>query len=255
MKNLLIDEFQDISGQIVKWIMAVHTVLAVRGEEPSLMAVGDDWQSVYGWRGSDPEFMIRFDDHFGESKLVVMNENFRCGQHIINTAEKLVSHLTDSALQKHGAACGPAAKSLGEVELCSGGDDEIVKLVTALKNRDPELNIFILSRTNEGLAPFIKLAKDKQIALMTMHRAKGLEADYIIIKGDCIYTNNSPLKNSIYALAGLCTTYDAAQQDESLRLAYVSLTRARKKAYWFGDNAKPGGAFSVLLLAAEEDQQ
>lgn len=255
MKNLLMDEFQDISGHIVEWVKAVHSVLAKQGEEPSLLAVGDDWQSVYGWRGSDPEYMIRFEEHFGESKLVVMNENFRCGQLIINMAEKMVQTLAGCDFQKHGVACGQAAKALGEVELCNGGDEQINKLVTELKANDPTQKIFILSRTNEGLVPFRKFSSDKQVSLLTMHRAKGLEADIVIIKGDCSYSNISSLRNAIYALAGMYATYDSAQQDESLRLAYVSITRARKKVYWFGDNAKPGGAFSVLLGAEEEGQQ
>lgn len=249
MKHLLIDEFQDISGQIVRWIKAVHSVLSQHGEKPSLLAVGDDWQSVYGWRGSDPEFMIRFDEHFGESKLVTMTENFRSGQHIINTAEMLVGRLAESALNKHGVASGYAAKALGDVELCTGGNEEIATLVESLKREDPDGEIFILSRTNEGLMPFRKVGKGKKITLLTMHRAKGLEADYVIIKGDCNYLSSSPLRNAIYAQARMLNSYDVAQQDESLRLAYVSITRAKKKAWWFGEPSKPGGAFRLLNAA------
>ena len=93
---------------------------------------------------------------------------------------------------------------------------------------------------------FRKLSKDKKLSLLTMHRAKGLEADYVIIKGDCAYVNTSDLKNAVYALAGMSTSYDEAQQAEAMRLAYVSLTRAKKHAYWFGEPAKPEGAFRVL---------
>jgi len=249
MKHLLIDEFQDISGQIVRWIKAVHSVLSQHGENPSLLAVGDDWQSVYGWRGSDPEFMIRFDDHFGGSKLITMTENFRSGQHIINTAEMLVERLSESALKKHGVASGHAANALGDVELCTGGNDEILKLIESLRRDDPDGEIFILSRTNEGLMPFRKISKGNKITLLTMHRAKGLEADYVIIKGDCNYLSSSPLRNAIYAQARMLNSYDVAQQDESLRLAYVSITRAKKKAWWFGEPSKPGGAFRVLNAA------
>ena len=246
MKHLLIDEFQDISGQIIKWIKAVHTVLQERGENPSVMVVGDDWQSVYGWRGSDPEFLIRFDDHFGESSLVVMNENYRSGQHIINSAELLVNHLKESALQKHGVSSGHAAASLGHVELSYGDDKSIQQLIDQIRRTEPSANIFIVSRTNEGLVPFRRYAKDNKITLLTMHRAKGLEADHVIIKGDCSYANTSNLKNAIYQQAGLKKSYDEAQQDETLRLAYVAITRAKHKAYWFGEPVKPEGAFLKL---------
>lgn len=246
MKHLLIDEFQDISGQIIKWIRAVHAVLVERKEYPSLMVVGDDWQSVYGWRGSDPEFLIRFEDHFGEATLVVMNENYRSGQHIINSAESLVKHLKESAQQKHGIASGGAAASLGEVELSYGDDKTIQRLLDRIRKDQPEATVFILSRTNEGLSPFRKYAKDSKITLLTMHRAKGLEADHVIIKGDCAYSSSSPLKNAIYEQAGLKTSYDEAQQDEALRLAYVAITRAKSRVYWFGEPVKPDGAFLKL---------
>lgn len=247
MKHLLIDEFQDISGQIIKWIKAAHVVLEQQGESPSILAVGDDWQSVYSWRGSDPEYMIRFDEHFGDSGLITMNENFRCGQQIINVAELVVKNLKETITQKHGVASGNAAGTMGEVFLCQGGDDEIHDRIKELRSEDPEAEIFILSRTNDGLAPFRKWGKSKKVRLMTMHRAKGLEADHVIIKGDCFYAGTSPLKNTIYAKAGMAGSYDMAQQDESLRLAYVSLTRAKKRVYWYGEPFRAGGAYELIL--------
>lgn len=246
MKHLMVDEFQDISGQIIEWIKAVQAELAEREETPSLMVVGDDWQSVYGWRGSDPEYLIKFDNYFGESKLVVMNENFRCGQHIINTAERLVTHLNDSAIQKHGVAAGEAAEALGDVVLIDEGDARINSLVDTIKKESPDASVFIISRTNEGLTPFRRFQKDRKVTLLTMHRAKGLEADYVIIKGDCGYTNTSPLKNAVYRTAGLQKTYDVAQQDEALRLAYVAITRAKKKAIWVCEKPQQDGAFEKL---------
>ena len=246
MKHLLIDEFQDISGQIVHWIKGVHSVLSKLGEEPSLMVVGDDFQSVYAWRGSHPEFIVHFDKHFGKSQLVVMNENYRCGQHIIDISEKLVQALSESAVSKHGVASGKAALDSGDVKVSSAGDDDIFELVQRLQKSDPGGSIFIISRTNEGLLPFTKLPRSGTVSLMTMHRSKGLEADYVIIKGDCYYNSSSPLKNAIYLQAELMSSYDTTQKDESLRLAYVSLTRARKKAFWFGDGAQPDGVFRLL---------
>ena len=62
--HLLIDEFQDVSPQIVLWLQALHRRLATQGTAPSLMAIGDDWQSIYGWRGSSPELFIDFDKYF-----------------------------------------------------------------------------------------------------------------------------------------------------------------------------------------------
>ena len=249
MQHLLIDEFQDISGQIVKWIKSTHKVLSEHGAHPSLLVVGDDRQSVYGWRGSDPEYMLQFNDHFPGAALVTMAENFRSGQHIINTAELLVKHMVQTEEHQHGVAAGSAADHLGDCELCTGGDEEITKLVTELIDKEPDASIFILSRTNEGLVPFKPFDQNKNITRLTIHRSKGLEADYVIIKGDCSYTGSSPLKNAIYSRAGITASYDLAQADEAMRLSYVAITRARKKVWWFGEPAKEGGAFRYLAEA------
>jgi superfamily I DNA/RNA helicase len=239
MRHLLIDEFQDISGQIVKWIKAVHESLAIKGYAPSLLVVGDSWQSIYGWRGSDPVFMLQFEKHFGDGKLIVMNENFRCGQQIINVAEELVASQGSNEIggvPRHGRASGPASGVFGVAEFRSGGDAEIMLLVDELRRDDPQSSIYVLSRTNEGLSSLRKGAKSRKLMLYTMHKSKGLEADYVIVKGECGYNSVSSLRNAIYHLAQMGVSYDVAQAEESKRLAYVSLTRARKKVFWFGEN-------------------
>jgi len=248
MRHLLVDEFQDISGQIVNWIKSVHAVLSEQGKEPSIMAVGDDWQSVYGWRGSDPDYIIDFDEHFGESRLVVLNENFRCGETIIRGAEMVVSHLARSAAKKVGLPAGTPNLIAGGIELYTSGDEEVEDLITSILEREASSSIFVLSRTNEGLSPFRKLAKENKnrVTLLTMHRAKGLEADFVIMKGDCCYDSSSPLKNAIYAFAGMKSSFDEAQRDEALRLAYVSITRARNRVFWFCNEVKPDGTFRKM---------
>ncbi|MFX7724149.1 UvrD-helicase domain-containing protein, partial [Acinetobacter baumannii] len=90
---LLIDEFQDVSPQIVLWLQALHRRLATQGTAPSLMAIGDDWQSIYGWRGSSPELFIDFDRHFPsrgrgrKSALLVLETNYRSVEPIIRDGE------------------------------------------------------------------------------------------------------------------------------------------------------------------------
>lgn len=95
--HLLIDEFQDVSPQIVLWLQALHRRLATQGTAPSLMAIGDDWQSIYGWRGSSPELFIDFDRHFPsrgrgrKSALLVLETNYRSVEPIIRDGEKVLA--------------------------------------------------------------------------------------------------------------------------------------------------------------------
>jgi superfamily I DNA/RNA helicase len=69
----MIDEFQDVSPQIVSWIRASLAEIRSRGpamhvgrgaQRSSLLCVGDDWQSIYGWRGSSPSYFMEFNKEF-----------------------------------------------------------------------------------------------------------------------------------------------------------------------------------------------
>ncbi|WP_287810249.1 3'-5' exonuclease, partial [Pseudomonas sp.] len=81
-------------------------------------------------------------------------------------------------------------------------------------------------------------AAERQIKQLTYHSAKGLQADAVFLLGDCQHVTRSPYKNQVYRLAGLgkageAEAYDKAQQDETLRLAYVAVTRAVSHCYWY----------------------
>ncbi len=101
MTTLLIDEFQDVGANTMSWVKATFAEIGRRElrpetfgkpSHPSLVAVGDDWQSIYGWRGSSPEFFVDFDKHFTavSPTRVTMNENYRSHQWVIDAAESLV---------------------------------------------------------------------------------------------------------------------------------------------------------------------
>ena len=79
---------------------------------------------------------------------------------------------------------------------------------------------------------------------MTFHGAKGLEAQSVVLLGDCHYTGSTPSKNFLYEKAGL-GSYDDAQRAEARRLAYVGITRAMEKCRWFAVR-KDNGAIASL---------
>ena len=80
------------------------------------------------------------------------------------------------------------------------------------------------------------------IQFETFHRSKGLEADYCFLIEDCSYDSNNILRNYLYKLAGFSLSYDEAQKEEAMRLAYVGLTRAKLKLWWFVKE-NPTGSF------------
>ena len=83
-KNLLIDEFQDIN----KAEYSLVRLLANRGT--GLFAVGDDKQSIYGWRGGDPEIILGFTQDFVGAIEKPMTICFRCPEKIIRGTDELI---------------------------------------------------------------------------------------------------------------------------------------------------------------------
>ncbi|MFZ6050343.1 UvrD-helicase domain-containing protein [Pseudomonas sp. CR3202] len=264
--HLLIDEFQDISPQIVQWLQALHRGLARKGEAVSLMAIGDDWQSIYGWRGSSPELFMDFDKHFpskGKAKkstVLMLETNYRSIEPVLRDGEAVLA----------GVAFKQAKTSKAFKAMQPG--DHGVKLVPRfdLKSRLPELvkevqaqcahvasrpntdrnAVLVLSRRNDPLKQ-IQAQLDAQLPVRaySIHRAKGLQAEVAIIVDDCAPPEKHPLRNALYAHSGFFrNSYDQAMQDESLRLAYVAITRGVSRVIWY--TSKVQGATQVFASRA-----
>ncbi|HEX5843332.1 MAG TPA: 3'-5' exonuclease, partial [Pseudomonas sp.] len=90
-----------------------------------------------------------------------------------------------------------------------------------------------------------QLGKQLPVKALTIHRAKGLQAEVAIILDDCLPPEAHPLRNALYAYSGFFSnSYDQAMQDESLRLAYVAITRGVSRVFWYCQ--KPQGATRLL---------
>ena len=84
--EILVDEYQDTNH--VQYEIA--NLLAAKYQ--NLMVVGDDDQSIYGFRGARPEIMIAFKDYYPEAELIVLNVNYRSTQSIINVAGRVIEN-------------------------------------------------------------------------------------------------------------------------------------------------------------------
>ena len=84
--HILVDEFQDINR------VQFEAVRLLLSEEGHLFAVGDDDQSIYGFRGSDPRYMIELPDRFPACRRVVLSTNYRSTERIIKTGQQLIAH-------------------------------------------------------------------------------------------------------------------------------------------------------------------
>jgi superfamily I DNA/RNA helicase len=100
--------------------------------------------------------------------------------------------------------------------------------------------VLLLSRRNEPLQQVrAQLDKTLPVRAMTIHRAKGLQAEVAIILDDCLPADKHPLRNALYAQCGFFAgSYDQAMQDEARRLAYVAITRGVSRVLWYTRKAQ-----------------
>ena len=260
--HLLIDEFQDISPQIVSWLRATQRKISTFDRNPSIMAIGDDWQSIYGWRGSAPEFFIKFDDHFpvhpdlGVAKICRMMENYRSVEPVIADAEKLLTavniKINKKAIAKRETEyLDHGVKMISDIDPSSNTDiviatiEEQLALVRTLPKSDKN-KIIVLSRSAKLRDKLKKeYGTSQDVAFYTFHGSKGLQGEVAILCETSDYNQEHALRNAIYRASGLFSqTYDQAAKDESLRLAYVAVTRGIRRVFWFV--SKPQGATELF---------
>jgi superfamily I DNA/RNA helicase len=269
LSHLLIDEFQDISPQIVLWLQAVHRRLHAAGERISLMAVGDDWQSIYGWRGSSPELFIDFDRHFpsrgrGKSSTLQLGTNYRSIEPVIRDAEKVLAEVHNKQAKTCVAARAMqpgdhGVRLIQRFDLANGLPTLLKEITAQCQHVSQRPNadrtaVLLLSRRNEPLQQVrAQLDKTLPVKTLTIHRAKGLQAEVAIILDDCLPVENHPLRNALYTHCGFFScSYDQAMQDEARRLAYVAITRGVSRVLWYTRKAQ--GATRSLAASRAEQQ-
>ncbi|MDG9671260.1 UvrD-helicase domain-containing protein [Hahella sp. CR1] len=258
LKHILIDEFQDISPQEVNWLEAV--LHRLKGQLPSLIRVGDDYQSIYGWRGSSPEYILNKSKAFTSNNIesIVMEENFRSYQDIVCAAESALDGVSNRSFKR-----GKCTKhrAYPEIELNEGIDlDEVFRLLQKYNDLYLEIPskerrkrnhpfVLLLARKRAVADDLKSLLEEKieggnfeeQIMVHSFHTSKGLESEYTILIGGCDSNNKYPLRNLAYKMSRISEqTYDIAQLEEGMRLAYVALTRAMIGVHWFVEPKSTG---------------
>ena len=143
--HVLVDEYQDIN-------FAQKTLIDLLVSEGAhLWAVGDDFQAIYGWRGSDVRYLLGFPKQYPNAKIITLPQNYRSGAMIVEAA----NNLSDNIKEKFNKELKPTRKEEGEIvyERVPDESNEALAIVEEVEERlrkgIPHSEIAILARTNK----------------------------------------------------------------------------------------------------------
>ena len=141
---ILVDEFQDINR------LQYETVCMLAEPENNLFIVGDDDQSIYGFRGAKPGIMLSFPKRFPDTKQIVLGVNYRCSDEIMKAAERLIGK-NNERYEKHIVA-NKGKEQPVHMKKCENLPDEAEKIVAQIQMYQKEgiayQEMAVLFRTN-----------------------------------------------------------------------------------------------------------
>lgn len=171
-RYLLVDEFQDINR------MQYEVVKLLALPQNNLFVVGDDDQSIYGFRGSDPSIMLGFPKDYPGCGRVLLQDNYRCTKDIVKSAVKLIGHNKNRFLKKL------QAKKEGDQDVILTGCDskeaeaeEIVSLIKYYRQYGEYRDIAVLMRTNLNASVLAQKLAQGKIPFWQKEKTKNLFED------------------------------------------------------------------------------
>ena len=255
---IIIDEYQDISAARFKLITEIRQRSGAR-----LVCVGDDWQSIYRFTGSDISLFSDFGKFVGEHEKLFIERTYRNSQQLIDISAKFIQQNSQQLAKNPKSSkqldypvefAAPDQNNAFAVlveQICQivaeGGAEQHILL---LGRHSFDLDYVICQRNNEGKVIKNQLRKEVKkynevtgelniaglegvnITFITAHKSKGLEADNVIVlnlKNDLYGFPNKLTDDPIISL--LLSAPEACRFAEERRLFYVTLTRTKNKVY------------------------
>jgi DNA helicase-4 len=259
--HILIDEYQDISAQRYRLIKK----LLEHNPNCRLFCVGDDWQSIMGFSGSNLDFFVNFEKYFEKPAITKISTNYRSIKTIVDAGAQLIKKNSSCQISKNTLSSRDEEKAISVLRSPhkenyrmryyeQSAEDCLFRIAEYVKKDFLPQDILVLSRfmrtkvhraykfhqvirilmeraRERGIGLVCDDARDQsKIRVLTVHKSKGLEAKAVFVLNVIKDPYGFPCEiedSSIYALA----REDYPEQDpkeEERRLFYVAMTRARE---------------------------
>jgi DNA helicase-4 len=204
--------------------------LCEQNENSVLFAVGDDWQSIYQFAGSDVDLITGFSQRFPFSTVHHLDTTYRFNNKLGEVANTFVQR-NPAQLPKELRSHKEQKSNAVTVMPATGIEKVLDKLNRATKEKQ---TVLLLGRNHyhkpELLEDWQNSYRNLAIQFMTCHASKGKEADYVILVG--VDEGQFPARVKALHIDGALTkSNDTYPYAEERRLFYVALTRAKRKVW------------------------
>ena len=244
-RYIIIDEYQDISLARFNLIKEIRDLSGAR-----LICVGDDWQSIYRFAGSDISLFSNFEKHVGKHEKLFIEQTYRNSQSLIEITSKFVQKNTKQIQKNPKSKKEPLDEPVKfayyeQNSLVDTFINEIQQIVNkygkkpilALGRHSFDINDLIQLSSDNRIKYFentdtlnIKGFEDIEIKYITVHKSKGLEADNVIILNLKNHLLGFPNKMSDDPILSLMLSEEEDYRfAEERRLFYVALTRTKNE--------------------------
>lgn len=222
-RYIIIDEYQDTSLNKTNLIKEIQNKTNAK-----LIALGDDWQSIYAFTGSNLEIFTNFKNIFPKSKIIKLKNTYRNPKELLDITSKFITKNPNQIKKK--LKSNKSLKHPIRIYYYDNSSEEVWNEI--IKRVNPKKTI-VLGRNNNDII-------NKNIPFLTMHKSKGLESENVIILNLEDKYNSIPnkIKESEY-LNYVKPKIDIYPYAEERRLFYVALTRTKNNNYLIVNKNNP----------------
>ena len=242
-RYVLVDEFQDISAGRIKLLQALER------DDTAYFLVGDDWQSINRFAGSDIGLLRNCGNYLGHVETRTLSQTFRFGDGILRPSSAFVRRNTEQT--QRALTSASVAEDRGITVVAAGdpakGLQRTREDIEAFQ-RGSGHTLLVLGRYNSSKKPL--RGKKPWEEFSTVHSAKGREADYVVVLDLKDGRWGFPSRIEDNSLLRLVLPPDSEKPypfAEERRLFYVAMTRARIGAYLITNPDRPSTFVTELL--------
>jgi DNA helicase-4 len=249
--HILVDEYQDLSAQRYKLLKT----LMDKNPDCKLFGVGDDWQSIMGFAGSNLNYTFRFEDYFDHPAITYLSTNYRSNKSIVDLGARIIEHNRDAQLAKKTLAKNSIVRPIElysstidkysweeyrrqVAEHCmngikryleSGGHPREIMVLMRITRSPALINELFRCAREKGVRIVTRGEDPRAVRVMSVHQSKGLQAKTVFILNVIDHTYGFPCTlEDLDVLAPATDGNPRIKEEEERRLFYVAVTRAKE---------------------------